>query len=1155
MSCLYKIGTMEFSSIEEVKAYISSNGLGGLSTEGLPSQAATIIAKYDFSTYTESVAEMIARLNYKRMTGKNPETLTPEEINNLIYPPGKLTDYVTQSIIHRNTYAGLRITGISANSGKMGGYMFESTPVKTVIDTKTNEVFSPTQANLRAYKVSSVNELLDRHPYVKVKEREIPTLKENSYVTVNDVTYTQLSRLEHNTNTNIFELVDMIINLAIDNVKEQKLFVFGITNSNANAFLSALFLGIPLLDIVRMFTTPAVATLSTKRFLSKSNYTEAAQDVLSQFDTEKASKALNEYFNGNIPTKIQTQLAKHNNSLAAYINVFKGLSPKSSILEDVYTGDASAALKLLSDYVTLNQLSTLATIGEEFFVYSQLFSLLRSLPSSKARIDYLINKVRDYSEFSYLSGTETVISERIVDALRESILQSDLYQNMRDVDPAKAEQLFNEQLTQLKENSLFKNTVATRSRQWFSNRVMRSQATMYLKPTSKSAFTNVTPLAIPHVYQAYKSMLLLNNILESGFFTYSPIVQKTVQSVLKKIGKISDSTPKSAFYFSMLDNTAKELLKFINSTNSVNIDGIDVSFDVATLTDIATVRGISYRGIEGWAQNFIKRIMAERNKYELVQNLEVIVDNNTGLSRLGITADKINDDEIRELLKASYEELFNDNPTLALDLFRYAVMSQGLYYGRTSLGRIFPSRLIVAFSKAMAARITEIKGSSDVEFTANLEAIESQFLHQLIASNPDTLPYVAGQKPLLLSTVARGIHKGMDMVEGKPVYYDLKYKKIAGNNYPKVIKRFGDKIYARLEVPTDSAVYYRVFATSSIHNSYSFYSSDLYNGLNFDKLLDPSANVLYGTTPLNNNTFEYVGNQIAEVGSTVFIPIMKGNLPIALAEVKISSVQPIIRGDITVANRYSFTKQSEVPLLDTEAVTKNRSMVVPIDLASRESAVSVIPITMLSRVKNKVTIASDVSTISPSENVYVLPINALSGAQGDYFKSLLDDTLTLIQKLPLRAKFAVQQSILEPLKIVNPQAARQLAVALFHSTGYVDQMIEENQEFTVTDRLFAELDFMVNKNETLPATSFSIAGETVTINNDLLPFAVKRKMQSGIMLKLGYTTNGTVYAYIRNVEENSSTGTVFGENTLRLINSNILSVDEFENILTKTQPC
>jgi len=517
MNCIYKVGNKEFETLEQFKSFVRENGFSALGLEDLSREAALIVDK--FTPKGESVMEMVARLNFKRDNpGEELPVLDAPTVEKLAYPSGQLTDYLTQSKIHRNTYSGVRLTGISANTGKMGGYMFESTPISLLRDKDV--VFRPTTAKLKEYGVSSINELLSKNKDISVEEREAPTLKEEYHFRFGDKVYPKLTRLEDK-GDNIFELIDMIINLAIDNVKEQKLFILGVTNSNANAFLTAITLGINLNDIVRLFTTPSIVALSSSKRLTPAVYEELKKDSLKTIaeSSKTVETLLEEYFGGNIPTtlrnKITKELTKTNSKgIGAVLDL---LTPSNEVLELIYTNEASKELKALSDYLVARELSKLSSIGEEYFVYSQLFSILRSLPASKARIDYLVAKIQEYSQFTYLTGTEMVVQARVLDNYKDLVKESELYQNLLETDPGEAEALLNNSIVALEKNPLFASTTRSRSKQWLNNRIMRRQAPLHLTPTGKSAFTNVTPLKEVLASRAYAKVTFVVSLLLSKF--------------------------------------------------------------------------------------------------------------------------------------------------------------------------------------------------------------------------------------------------------------------------------------------------------------------------------------------------------------------------------------------------------------------------------------------------------------------------------------------------------------------------------------------------------------------------------------------------------------------------------------------------------------
>lgn len=62
MDCVYILNDKEYTE-EELINYLSEKGLGELTPPESP-ELKLLIEKYDFSKYEESIAEMIARLNY-----------------------------------------------------------------------------------------------------------------------------------------------------------------------------------------------------------------------------------------------------------------------------------------------------------------------------------------------------------------------------------------------------------------------------------------------------------------------------------------------------------------------------------------------------------------------------------------------------------------------------------------------------------------------------------------------------------------------------------------------------------------------------------------------------------------------------------------------------------------------------------------------------------------------------------------------------------------------------------------------------------------------------------------------------------------------------------------------------------------------------------
>lgn len=177
-----------------------------------------------------------------------------------------MSDYATQEQIRYNTYSGIVLTGISANFGKVLSYLFETTPISEITSpegTKIQVNSAEFKELAKEYKTSTPEGIIAKNPSYKVSSREAVELNPEYYYTVDGNLINGFSRTTRDKfKKNVFEVVDTIINLAIDNVKMQKLHILGITNNNANMFLAMLGMGVPMNTVSRIFKTPAVSEIS-----------------------------------------------------------------------------------------------------------------------------------------------------------------------------------------------------------------------------------------------------------------------------------------------------------------------------------------------------------------------------------------------------------------------------------------------------------------------------------------------------------------------------------------------------------------------------------------------------------------------------------------------------------------------------------------------------------------------------------------------------------------------------------------------------------------------------------------------------------------------------------------------------------------------------
>lgn len=268
LNCIITVGEQKFTS-EEFLEYVMQNGLGALSKEGSEpnSLQEKIMHKYNIEKLEESLSEIWTNLE-RQKNGLDPKNeLTKEDVNEQLNPAGQLSDYGTQKKIRYNTYSGIALTGISANFGKMMGYLFDAENIASI--TNGEEVVA---INSQAFTdlggdKKKIMDFLKENRSWSIHSRNIPTLKKQYHFNVNGQEIGTFERnerqlMENQQIANIFETIDTIINLATDNVKEGKLHILGITNSNANAYLAMVGMGLPLSVVSRIFKTPAMKTLN-----------------------------------------------------------------------------------------------------------------------------------------------------------------------------------------------------------------------------------------------------------------------------------------------------------------------------------------------------------------------------------------------------------------------------------------------------------------------------------------------------------------------------------------------------------------------------------------------------------------------------------------------------------------------------------------------------------------------------------------------------------------------------------------------------------------------------------------------------------------------------------------------------------------------------
>lgn len=365
-----------------------------------------INARYDYITRPMSIMETLAQIANPRQT-----YWTLKEVEAELYPKGQLSDYLTQLEIQNNTYSGLSITGIAANSAKTIAYVFHAGKLKSV--TIDDNTYTPD--SLGNY--SSLEEALSLN-FNATFEREIPTLDDKHKIRIDKGVYDSLSRtervykegkfedvIEGYRPVNVFETLDTIINLAIDNVKEQKLNFLGITNDNANVFIAGVSLGIPLKTLVLMFKGLKISGRATASTLNS-----ALEDAIREIDVTSLDGVSELSYSGTINEDI-VKAGK-----GTYKDNLISMLLKNGYVSTKVLTEGSPKAKALNQLIILKQLAKLADVGEELFKTAQVLSSLRGVANEKWKIDYLDSTFMKLNESSVFTNTSLHLVPNIDEA-------------------------------------------------------------------------------------------------------------------------------------------------------------------------------------------------------------------------------------------------------------------------------------------------------------------------------------------------------------------------------------------------------------------------------------------------------------------------------------------------------------------------------------------------------------------------------------------------------------------------------------------------------------------------------------------------------------------------------------------------------------------
>lgn len=888
-----------------------------------------IANKYDL--VDDSVIELFAKLEAE-LQGKSGENLTSSQATALVNPSGTTHDPVTQLKIHSNTYAGVALTGISANFGKVMAYLFSAGRVTAV--NKGAEVVSFLDSTgtfdkkllkefLNEQGAGSLNELFYRGEW-KAVSREYPKLKNQHAFKLGRHTFGELSRFERNldgsfvkafkygdTLVNIFETIDTIINLAIDNVKEQKLFVLGITNSNSNAFMSAIALGIPLNYVAKIFRSPVIAKASLGTDLGIESKVKNSLKELAAMSNEEITSLVTSYGGQSAADRLDLTGAQTED---ARINLIKKslsfLSIETDYLDSSYKGQTN----LVGDYVILREVNKLVSLGDEVYDNALIFSLLRGMPSTKDQLDEVVEAgLRYQSIASEESSTENgveiesqkdIVRAKVMEEKREAIRQTELYEKSND---ANREAMLDLQPF----SNIIEAEVERRYAQGLITRMISGKVGKNFRSKVNSVFESLTVFSIPHVYSAWLVAKRLQFLIENTFAIHSMELKDYADTIMDDLGVLKGKR-------TVRKLVATEFFKFVTSDMKLSLPQGEIDLKINPNTAVGVYnegRTYNLHGGDAWAHKFASEFETFKNKYELatsednefLKSVEVVTDYR-GAKSLKITADKTSNPETISKIKEGYKQLLDSeevetldeklNPSaVALNLFKYAAISQGLFYSRTGFSMIFPISFSEAYSQKLSEHLGRVFekdefGNTDaIKTRHNLNNLKSSFTYQLLRNNPQILPYRRGAKKTGSYTSKTGEYRRVFSGVEEGIYYDQSFDSVG--TPPKYISSFDKDVFALIATVNGKDYYRKIISKHniSLHEFPASYAEG--KTLNIDVLTSPTldgylinTNIVDGDVirfPYNYNPFEK--------GDTVYMHEMSNPNPVRMTKASVVSIE------------------------------------------------------------------------------------------------------------------------------------------------------------------------------------------------------------------------------------------------------------------------
>lgn len=761
-----------------------------------------------------------------RITGGKEKYGAVKEDHRELYVDRVIGLPIDEHLMHSDNFAGVKLTGIFANFFKGFAYSFDA-----------------------------------------VINNDNPRLKNSLHIKVFGKSYTELKR-EPNKNEIIIgydsngnpinykvttrQVIDLFINAAIDNVKEQILPILNISNVTGIGFMGGISIGMSINEVVRFTLQPILKYASEfKNF--KNNYVE-----------------IKSFLRKQILDKVEELLKENNNDLQKTIEKLSEMG-----------------IHLPSNVESIT-LTSLEKIADDIEITIELLEKNAGKKISDLSLPELLEQMKVLSTFYKMDSVGRAISDR---AIQLSILRSFPNTYEKAVNVLKS---FEKEYDITEDDIKVKTIIEVET-------INKEEEVVLEEEEVTRTFENSDLFNIPNIKEAILNLKRFVNLIEKVIIKHTPEFVKFSEEVKKLTGiKIK------YFKEDNLSAIRDEMIKYF-------ISGFDQTvFDAKYPENNPYLFGVE-AWIEDFLDKAEKLKKDPKYKENLfVKGYSVKYDRSKKTRILSyLKATQFKPEDIID-----HQNAFNSLPDkIKEDFIKYSILTQGLKFGALSYAKLISSDNYEEINEYIDKNIKTLfidKFSSE-EKEEYLENIKEHFILQLLgnfasSNNPfKEYEYTEGNKKIEGSKYPN--HMGVEIVDGKKVYYHyrLKMSKVA----PEILARNG-KVYIRVmsrpvldenNNSTSEMIYYYQKIYKTLNNkTYSFRPELFEKRFEWKGKLDPYKQIIIvkKSVPDKNGkltvkTTNYNFSELPKKGDVILVKDYFDNTLSRVYEYKVDNV---IKGEL-----------------------------------------------------------------------------------------------------------------------------------------------------------------------------------------------------------------------------------------------------------------